>query len=432
MTLFKCSRRFCRKLLAITIMTGLLIPYFHACLAGAVQINEYSLPTPNSGPVGITSGTDGALWFTEGYGNKIGRIDPGTHIVAEYPIPTPNSGAAMGITSGSDGAIWFTEGGNGDIANGADQIGRIDLITHQITEYPLTKGSGPALITSGSDGAIWFTEQFAKKIGRIAPSNPTVITEYPAPSSDPWGITLGPDNAVWFNECGPNYLARIDPTTHNIIEYPVAGICGGLTSGPNGTIWFIAYHNAHQPMIGRFTLSTKAVDEFPVPTLDSNPDNITMGPEGAIWFTELDASKIGRIDPVSLQITEYPTPTNNSVPLEIVTGPDRALWFTEGYANNIGQVNLSATLPAWIVGTPDYYATLSAAYVDVPNSGGTIEAQAVPFSENNNSFTLGSDKAVTLLGGYDSAYQSQTGYTQLHSTLTITEGSLVLDRLVIE
>ncbi len=34
---------------------------------------EYSIPTPHSGPLSITAGPDGALWFTEQLGFKIGR-----------------------------------------------------------------------------------------------------------------------------------------------------------------------------------------------------------------------------------------------------------------------------------------------------------------------------------------------------------------------
>src|SRR6185436_7692435 len=34
---------------------------------------EFDVPTPNSSPWGITVGPDGALWFTELVGGKIGR-----------------------------------------------------------------------------------------------------------------------------------------------------------------------------------------------------------------------------------------------------------------------------------------------------------------------------------------------------------------------
>ena len=42
-----------------------------------LTIREFPLPTPNSGPGGITTGPDGVLWFTEQTGNRIGRITTG-------------------------------------------------------------------------------------------------------------------------------------------------------------------------------------------------------------------------------------------------------------------------------------------------------------------------------------------------------------------
>jgi hypothetical protein len=42
--------------------------------ASAQIITEYPIPTTASGPNGIVAGPDGALWFTEHQGNKIGRI----------------------------------------------------------------------------------------------------------------------------------------------------------------------------------------------------------------------------------------------------------------------------------------------------------------------------------------------------------------------
>jgi streptogramin lyase len=41
---------------------------------------EHPVPTSGSAPYGITTGPDGALWFTEAFGNRIGRITP--------PLPT--------------------------------------------------------------------------------------------------------------------------------------------------------------------------------------------------------------------------------------------------------------------------------------------------------------------------------------------------------
>lgn len=121
------------------------------------EITEFPIPTPNSGPVGITSGPDGALWFVQIMGNRIGRITTSGEI-KEFEIPTPNA-RPHAIVSGTNGDLWFTEwGGN--------KIGRI-TIDGKITEYPIpTKIAEPHGITVGADGDIWFAEE-CNQIGRL-------------------------------------------------------------------------------------------------------------------------------------------------------------------------------------------------------------------------------------------------------------------------
>jgi hypothetical protein len=72
-------------------------------------------------------------------------------------------------------------------------------------------------------------------------------------------------------------------------------------------------------------------NEYAVPTSNSGPLGITMGPDNALWFVELYGNKIGRIDSTTHVISEYVIPTANSgAGICITTGPDAALWFTEG------------------------------------------------------------------------------------------------------
>src|SRR5258708_40071211 len=49
--------------------------------------------------------------------------------------------------------------------------------------------------------------------------------------------------------------------------------------------------------------------------------------------------------PVSAtNVIEYLIPTSNSVPLSIVAGPDGAVWFAENNANKIGRITTTGTL----------------------------------------------------------------------------------------
>jgi virginiamycin B lyase len=75
-------------------------------------------------------GADGNLWFTEELGNRIGRISPdGT--ITEFTLPTANSGP-IGITVGPDGNLCFTE-------FNANQIGMIRPDGSTITEFGLPR-----------------------------------------------------------------------------------------------------------------------------------------------------------------------------------------------------------------------------------------------------------------------------------------------------
>lgn len=74
-----------------------------------------------------------------------------------------------------------------------------------------------------------------------------------------------------------------------------------------------------------FALCCPPFMAFPIPTAASGPRGITLGPDGAMWFTEFAANKIGRITQGGVS-TEFPIPTANSGPTAIVAGPDGALW----------------------------------------------------------------------------------------------------------
>lgn len=80
-----------------------------------------------------------------------------------------------------------------------------------------------------------------------------------------------------------------------------------------------------------------AIRSFPIPTPDSDPLRIALGPDGNLWFTESSANQIGRITPRGT-ITEFPIPTGGAFPTDIAAGPDGAMWFTEGSVGKIGRI----------------------------------------------------------------------------------------------
>jgi streptogramin lyase len=265
---------------------------------------DFTVPTPNSAPFGITMGppANSNPWFTERVGNKIGTVDAlGTF--HEFPVPTPGS-QPYRITAGPDGALWFTE-------LAAGQIGRAvlspDGLMAIITEFAIpTPNSGPDGIAPGPDGNVWFTEAFAHQIGRITPAG--VITEFALPSAmgDPTGIARGSDGNLWFTESA-GAIGRITPAGV-VTEFPVPPPPTVLGSVPTRdlqdiaadplNLWFIdAFHG-----IGRVA-TTGVIADF---SAFSGGGSGIAADANHIWFTEAANAHIGIA----------------AVPPIVVTGPE--------------------------------------------------------------------------------------------------------------
>jgi streptogramin lyase len=191
---------------AIVALAPLALP---APAAAQQTITEYAVPTASSGPGAVVPGPDGALWFAEVSGNKIGRRTPDGVVTNEFIVPTGSSPfGPLGMVAGPDGALWFAQ-------VSANKIGRITT-AGVVSEFTIPTNSGdPNGIAVGSDGALWFTEFFGNQIGRITTAG--VITEFaiPTANSGPWGIAAGPDGALWFTEQNGNNIGRI--TTAGVI-----------------------------------------------------------------------------------------------------------------------------------------------------------------------------------------------------------------------
>jgi streptogramin lyase len=312
--------------LTLVALFGLIL----ATVATGQIITEFPIPTPNSDPIGIVAGPDGALWFAEeNTSNKIGRITT-RGVITEFAGTTAS--VSGGIAAGPDGALWFTE---------FNKIGRITT-AGVITEFPTLTATGFAQgITTGPDGALWFTEYNSSKIGRITTAG--VVTEFPISNAGIPGIAAGSDGALWFTESNSNNIGRI--TTAGVITaFAVPTLSSfpyGITAGPDGALWFSEYSGNN---IGRIT-TAGVITEFAVPTASAQIEGIAVGPDGNLWFTErrsgLSSSKIGRITTAGI-VTEFPIPTANGEPLGIAAGPDGALWFTESNSVKIGRIPTSA------------------------------------------------------------------------------------------
>jgi virginiamycin B lyase len=299
-----------------------------ARLATDGVFTEFAIPTPNSQPDDMDVGPDGNLWFAEVLGNRIGRITP-DGVITEFVVPTPNSRPTV-VAAGPDGNLWFTE--RGTVANPGNKVGRITP-QGEITEWTLPDpGSRPLGITAGADGNVWFAEQAGNRIGRIDPAT-GAITEFPLPNprSQPWEITGGPDGNVWFTELSGNRIGRITPDGA-ITEFPVPTpasqpntIRRGPDPNPGDNCAYQLEALGEAAFAGRYGSFGGCVAR--------------LATTKTLWFTETSGNRVAQVT-TDGDIFEYAIPTPGSQPVGITQGPDGAVWFAEFIANKIGRLDV--------------------------------------------------------------------------------------------
>jgi len=140
---------------------------------------------------------------------------------------------------------------------------------------------------------------------------------------------------LWFTRALANQIAVVNVVTRavNLFPIPTAGSAPeGATFGPDGSLWFVEL-NAGK--IGRFTPGV-GFEEFRLPNPQSEPEQITNGSDGNLWFTELNGNAVGRIT-LDGHVTEFPLPHAGSFPISIAGDATGNLYVTEG-AGRIGSI----------------------------------------------------------------------------------------------
>jgi streptogramin lyase/PKD repeat protein len=193
-----------------------------------------------------------------------------------------------------------------------------------------------------------------------------------------------------------------------IDEFPVpttGGTPAGIATGPDGAVWFT---EQAANRIGRITAGS--LTDYPVLTPSSGLDAIVAGPDGNLWFTESSVDKIGQINPTTHVVMEYSV-TAGSYPRGIAVGPDGALWFTEEDANKIGRMTTAGVLtnefpisatsssPYGITAGPDgalWFTEYNGNQIGRITTAGVVTKEYSPLAANSypRGITVGPDGAL--------------------------------------
>ncbi|MGH2551901.1 MAG: virginiamycin B lyase family protein, partial [Thermomicrobiales bacterium] len=197
----------------------------------------------------------------------------------------------------------------------------------QITEFPI--GGNPIPLVVGPDGNLWTWLSGTPTVARMTPSG--VVSTYDTagygfPASTPGHCVDAHDGNVWCSNTGGAIL-RVSASNGvgTVFALPTDAGATDLTLGPDGNLWFTDFG---LNKIGRMTLAG-TVTEFSVPAEFIAPRSITVGADGALWFTS-DTAQVGRMDTSGggfryYNLPEFPDNTVAAMSA-IRTGSDGNLW----------------------------------------------------------------------------------------------------------
>src|SRR5712671_2110656 len=276
-----------------------------AKIGGPVQVKftQWNTPTPGSRPHDPLATPDGALWWSGQFANRLGRLDPKTGEMKEYPIPV--KGGPHGLIDDKDGNIWY--GGNW----GA-HIGKLDVKTGEYKIYPMPdpKAKDPHTPLFDRDGYLWFSVQNGGFMGRLDPKTGDIKLVQPAgsPGQMPYALRFLSDGVTpWFSFWGTNKIASVDPKTFQVTEFalpdPKTRIRRmGVTS--DDMIWYGDWSNGK---LSRFNPKNGDVKSWEGPSgPNAQPYGMTVTND-IIWYVESNTrpNNLVRFDPKTEQFPTY-------------------------------------------------------------------------------------------------------------------------------
>src|SRR5580693_1049880 len=237
-------------------------------------VTEYDMGRKTTEPHDILVDKDGAVWYSDFGEMFIGKFDPKTLKLTEYPIQKFKDKAPTGLLSiefDTTGKIWFDTMYQGS-------LGCLDPKTGEIKYYPLD--------------AKWNDEKVQLNFT---------------------GLHYEVDNKVWTKSVGTQEIFRVDLKTGDWEKFrPLdqlpsvqrAGIYQVMADSHNN-LWMAEFTEGH---LGKIDAKTLEVTWYANPSPHARDRRIEIDAQDQILVTEYRNSKVALFDTKTEKFTEYNLP----------------------------------------------------------------------------------------------------------------------------
>jgi streptogramin lyase len=292
--------------------------------ATRVVYTEYDLPRETISPHDVVVDSEGIAWYSSFGEQNLGRLDPKTGKVIEYPIDVHKPGfptGLLGLRGDKAGNLWL---GNMYQAT----IVKFDRKTTKFTTWklPPEQNIDAAQVNMVSpqashvDGKVWTQNNGFAGVHRLDVATGKIETWEPfksAPKGEPHNIyDVIPDsqNNAYFTDFRQRHIGRIDAKTGEVklFEMPAKAAVTAPRRGmmdAQDRLWFGQYRGDR---IGMFDTKTGQFREWQVAPRWSAPYDVMIDKNGEAWTGSMITDQVTRLDTKSGQFVDYllPRPTN--------------------------------------------------------------------------------------------------------------------------
>jgi streptogramin lyase len=238
-------------------------------------------------------------------------------IVTEYDMVRPTT-EPHDILLDKDGNVWYSDFGE-------MFIGKFDPKTLKLTEYPIKKfkdkaPTGLLSIDFDQTGKIWFDTMYQGSLGNLDPKTGE-IAYYPLPPEynddrvqlNFTGLRHDVDGKVWTKSVGTQHIFRLDLAsntwerfhpTDELKDVKAASIYQVISDSKNN-LWMAEFTGGH---LGKIDAKTLKVTWYPVPTPFARARRMFVDDQDRITVTEYRGNQVALFDPKTEQFTEYMLP----------------------------------------------------------------------------------------------------------------------------
>jgi virginiamycin B lyase len=315
-----------------------------------VVITEYDLPRRTMEPHDVVLDSDGIAWFSNFGEASLGRLDPRTGEVKEYPIPEIKKGfptGALDLEPDQDGNLWVALMFQGGIA-------KFDRKSEKISTWSVpaewqssrTQQSQMAPNFANVDGRIWVKNSEKNVIYRFDPAAGSFVNlgEPKDPKTgralSPYGVIADHANNLWLLDYGAADVAKIDAKTHDITVYPTPTPNSKPRRGridQEDRLWFAEFGgNA----VGMFDPKTQTIREWKVPTPWTVPYDVVLDGKGDAWTASMFSDHVTRLDTHSGDFVEYLLPRQTNMRRVFVEDRPDAVSFWAGSVHGASIIKL--------------------------------------------------------------------------------------------